>query len=419
MTQMMKRMCLMKNYAWLKINRDENNPKEFLAANVVTRDLKNFGKKVWQQKGWLKSYFLQRITGKIDYHILDKIETPIDLIISIANHFEPNPTAVGLKTAIASVEEWCQELEDFAVRDFDGHPFKHSYYFPAEQYNPELLFPLEAHCSKGFGEVEIHLHHGIEIPDNSNRLRERLEKFREKLRSHGFLSYDIKDLNKRPRYCFVHGNWALVNSSGGRFFGVDNEVEILAETGCYMDCTYPCAPNIAQINKINSIYECGYPLSQSKPHRDGRDLIVGDKEPTFPFLLQGPLLLQWKFTSKRMYLPYIENGALNDYRIPSIDRFKLWMSANIHVKGRPNWIFIKLHTHSLQNDHRNSVRGPVMRRFLEGLSSFFNDGIRFRLHFTTSRESANMILAAIDGKTGNPDNFRNYRFRLFYPPRFS
>ena len=34
-------------------------------------------------------------------------------------------------------------------------------------------------------------------------------------------------------YSFIHGNWALDNSRpDGRWCGVDNEIDILVETGC-------------------------------------------------------------------------------------------------------------------------------------------------------------------------------------------
>jgi len=370
-------------------------------------------KKVWRQKGWLKTYFSQSLKGTIGPHTLDNLEPPIDFIISIANHFEPRVSTLGLAGAIEAIKEWCGGLEKIATRDFDGNPFKHTYYFPGENYNPGLLAPLEEHCKKGFGEVEVHLHHGLEKPDNADHLEKTLEEYIKNLRLHGFLSYDKTDNSMKPRYCFVHGNWTLANSGQGEFCGVDNEMEILAKTGCYMDCTLPSAPHFTQINKINSIYECGFPLSDAIPHRDGRDLAVGSGEPTFPFLLEGPLLINWKRKKKGIYVPGIENGAIHDLNPPTLDRFRLWVSANIHVKGHPNWIFIKLHTHSLRNNHINSTRGLVMTKYLNDIGRFYNDGTKYRLHFATSRESANIILAAIDGKTGNAGKYRNYRFILF------
>ena len=87
----------------------------------------------------------------------------------------------------------------------------------------------------------------------------------------------------QPRYAFVHGNFALANSNDGRGCGVDSEMQILAETGCYAD--YDVADRCfsrAQTSKINSIYECGLPLAEQAPHRKGRDLERGRAAQDFP-----------------------------------------------------------------------------------------------------------------------------------------
>lgn len=206
-------------------------------------------RKIYTSRNYIRSYFDQLVTGKINSKIFNNSKGPISFVISIANHFEPKVRIRGMKEAVESIKKWCCDMEKNSTRDFDGHPFKHTYYFPAEQYVPELLYPIEKLCKKGFGEVEVHLHHGKEQPDNPENLRKQLEEFVRKLQSHGFLSYDVKDMQMRPRYCFVHGNWALANSALGKFCGVDNEMQILAETGCYMDCTMPSAPDITQVKK--------------------------------------------------------------------------------------------------------------------------------------------------------------------------
>jgi hypothetical protein len=79
-----------------------------------------------------------------------------------------------------------------------------------------------------------------------------------------------------PAYAFVHGNLALGNSAGGKFCGVDEELQILAETGCYADMTLPSAPDESQIPMINQIYECGLPLT--KKCRTARQRRVGFRE---------------------------------------------------------------------------------------------------------------------------------------------
>ena len=70
---------------------------------------------------------------------------------------------------------------------------------------------------------------------------------------HGLLACDRR--TGRPAYGFIHGNWALDNSRpDGRWCGVNNELDVLRETGCYADFTFPSAPSPTQPRKINSIY---------------------------------------------------------------------------------------------------------------------------------------------------------------------
>ena len=59
-------------------------------------------------------------------------------------------------------------------RDDDGRPFVHTYFYPAEQYDRGLLQRLASHCNAGWGEIEIHLHHGLTIPDNEENTRRQL-----------------------------------------------------------------------------------------------------------------------------------------------------------------------------------------------------------------------------------------------------
>src|SRR5581483_797613 len=212
---------------------------------------------------------------------------------------------------------------------------------------------------------------------------------------------------------FVHGNFALANSAGGFACGVDSEMQLLADTGCYADMTLPTgAFHPAQISKINSIYECGLPLNERAPHRRGRDLEHGRKPEVFPLIVQGPLMLDFGRSNKARPARFaaIENGALTPPNPPSLRRLQLWKDAAISVQGRPDWLFIKLHCHSLDPTQEPAVLGEPMRRFLREIV----EGAQSRgetLHFTSAREMVNIILAACDGREGNPGDYRDYRLK--------
>jgi hypothetical protein len=288
---------------------------------------------------------------------------------------------------------------------------RHTYFYPAEEYDCELVDQLAEFCHGGWGEIEIHLHHGISAPDTAERTRHALIEFRDVLSAHGCLSRE--NGIGLPRYAFVHGNWALANSAQGRFCGVDSEMQILAETGCYADFTLP-APSSAQISKINALYECALPLNKRAPHRRGRDLQCGRSPRTFPLIIQGPLGINLGRRKHGRISPGIENSELSGSNPPTMQRLRLWREAAITVSGRDEWLFIKLHCHGMNPSDEPAMFGASIRRFLEELVCGPYAGEEYRLHFVTMREMVNIILAACDGLTGNPGGYRDYRFQLIH-----
>jgi hypothetical protein len=332
---------------------------------------------------------------------------PTHIVFLIANHFEPG---VGTQAAV-QVERWCRLARRTgpSVQDHDGTPFRHTYFFPAEQYDSACIEMLSGLQAEGLGEVEVHLHHGVDHPDNALNTRAILEDFRDTLAyKHGCLSRE--SASSSPRYGFVHGNSALANSAGGRNCGVDSEMELLAATGCYADFTLPSAPDQSQVPKINAIYQCGNPLDEARPHRSGPDLKVGD-EPKLPIIISGPLVFDW---TRRLYgfpIPRIDDGALARNYPLKIDRFRRWQSAQIGVKGRPEWIFIKLHCHAFFEHDQQAMMGDEMKRFMSEILELAESGESFKIHFASAREVFNMVLAALHGERGDPGLYRNYRLK--------
>jgi hypothetical protein len=64
------------------------------------------------------------------------------------------------------------------------------------------------------------------------------------------------------------------------------------------------------------------------------------------------------------------------------------------------------------------VSGAPFRAFLEKLVSGAEER-KETLHFVTAREMTNIILAACDGREGNPGEYRDYRFHRIADSRNS
>lgn len=342
----------------------------------------------------------------------------VHMIVCLADHFEPSSLEGSFSGYAPAqiqrqrVENWCvqypKSFQEF--RDSEGRRFIHTYFYPAEQYDRGLMQQIAELCHAGWGELEIHLHHGLIAPDTAENTRRQLVSFRDALAcDHGCLSYIDGDAT--PKYAFIHGNFALANCADGFGCGVDNEMQVLAETGCYVDMTFPTAAlHPAQISKINALYECTLPFEKRAPHRTGRDLCAGRSVSRLPFIVQGP----WAFDfdrSARNGIGRIENSALTAVNPPSMRRWNLWKQAAITVAGRPDWLFVKLSTHGMYPGQTETMLGEPAQQFLKELL----EGAAQRqevVHFVSAREMANIALAACDGREGNPGDYRDYRYRL-------
>ncbi|HEX8638334.1 MAG TPA: hypothetical protein VF692_09745 [Pyrinomonadaceae bacterium] len=339
------------------------------------------------------------------------------VIFTVANHFEPGwgSSSLDLDTQRRRLDEYFKTARETgeAVRDADGTKFRHTNFYPAEQYHPQLLETMAAMQAEDLGEVEIHLHHGVEKPDTAENLRKTLINFRDRLAAeHRCLSRF--DGAGSPVYAFVHGNLALGNSAGGKMCGVDEELQILAETGCYADFTLPSAPDETQVPVINQIYECALPLSEKTPHRRGKRVEVSGKngnQPQLPLIFTGPLIFNWTRRVKGFPVPRIDDGALAANQPMDSARFRRWMSANITVKGRSDWIFVKLYCHGFFDYDRSACIGEDARRFFSEIVENGEKSGAYKVHFASAREAFNMVSAATEGAAGDPNDYRNYRLQ--------
>lgn len=353
---------------------------------------------------WLPQYIESSIGKRAMW---EEGKDTIHIMFCFVDHFEPQWNKPAYETEITRVAYWRKNYPKLAAkhRDIDGRFPQHTFFYPAEEYRKVHLNQLRELIDMNLGEVEIHLHHDN---DTSRQLREKLTIFRDQLLNHGMLCHDNQG---KIKYGFIHGNWALDNSRvDGRYCGVNDELLVLKETGCYADFTLPSAPSSTQTAKINSLYYAQDDPQRPKSHNSGFDVRMGGKSEGDLLIIQGPLALNWE-ERKWLLLPRIENGKISHSNPPTKTRINLWIKQHIHVKGKPDWVFVKVHCHGVQEQDCDVLFGQWTHEMFCYLENQYNDGTAYQLHYVTAREMYNIIKAAEAGESGPPGSYRDYVLR--------
>ena len=347
---------------------------------------------------WLGSY-LRRRRPRAD-------GAPVHVMFCFVDHFEPMWGKVELPIQRQRMDRWCGDYRVMAGRhrDADGRCPQHSFFYPEEEYVQEHLDKLAALCAEGFGEIEIHLHHDDDTEENfCTTIRRFCELLHEK---HGALSRD--PVSGELSFGFIHGNWSLDNSrADGRWCGINNELILLRELGCYADFTLPSAPSDTQTSTVNSIYYATDDPNRPKSHDKGEAVRVGGSASGDLMIIQGPLALNWR-ERKFGVIPRIENADIRRSCPPTAERVDAWVRTGVHVVGRPEWVIVKVHTHGTQERDMDTLLGPQMDAMHQHLESVYNDGMNYVLHYVTAREVYNIVKAAEAGKSGNPHDYRDF-----------
>jgi hypothetical protein len=362
---------------------------------VVARDLHR--KNVFL---WLGSY----LRGQ--WRAESPAQGVVDVLFCFVDHFEPKWNGGAGEVAVRRVQDWVSRYSRIAsrYRDHDGLPPVHSFFFPEEEYERGYIDDLVTLCRQRYGEIEVHLHHDR---DTELGLRSKLRSFVDTLvRDHDALPTDPR--TGKPAWCFIHGNWALDNSlPGGAWCGVDNELRILGEEGCYADFTLPSAPSPAQTSMINSLYYAEDDPCRPKSHDTGTPVRVGGKASGDLMIIQGPLGMMWK-NRKWGLIPRIENADVRRTSPPTPARIDEWVRTGVHVRGRPEWVFVKVHTHGAPEPEAEAMLGSTLAPMFEHLQQAYNDGVRYRLHYVSAREMYNIAKAAEAGMSGDPGAHRDF-----------
>ncbi len=344
---------------------------------------------------WLPHYLKQNLLSCIRHRVTGLKH----ILFLFVDHFE-------LAGKSPRLSEWLVNYPKIALKhqDAEGQSPKHTWFYALDLLREPELEQMQVFIQQNLGEVELHWHHANE---SSETFQEKLEYGLPIYQKYGYMRTSPNDTKNKGCFGFIHGNWSLDNSCGDEFCGVNNEIELLIKAGCYGDFTFPALYSPAQPSIINSIY---YAIDDGKPKSYNKGRIsrvgVGEKENEL-MIFEGPLTINWKDWRFKWH-PMFENGDIGSslsHNDPK--RIDAWIRNGAFVKGRPDWVFVKVFCHGGQD--YASVLSNTTDEMFSYLEKKYNDGHNYQLHYITSREAYNIVKAAEDGHSGNPNDFRNYK----------
>jgi hypothetical protein len=265
--------------------------------------------------------------------------------VAIADHWEPYWLHPSDEVAAERVGVWAKHWPEVACRHADstGRPPQYTFYYPQEEYRPQFLDSLAEMKRAGIADVDIHIHHDGEGQQN---FVDRMNAFIETLvNRHGLLRVS----NGRPVFGFIHGNWALANSRpDGRWCGLNNEITLLRELGCYADFTMPSGDSPTQARTVNTIYWVRDDPSRPRSYDRGVPVKPGAPGVGDLLMIPGPFGLRW---AERL-VPRLETGELASYNLPTPYRVERWLDLAPRIGGD---LFIKLYAHGAQERHASAL----------------------------------------------------------------
>jgi hypothetical protein len=262
--------------------------------------------------------------------------------VALADHWEPYWLRPSDDVARQRVDFWAKHWPQVAARYADsvGRPPQYTFYYPQEEYRPEFLDKVAAMVWQGIGDVDIHIHHDREGEQN---FLDRMNGFIDVLSNrHGLL----RKHNGRTVFGFIHGNWALDNSRpDGLCCGLNNEISLLRDLGCYADFTMPSGDSPTQSRVLNTIYWVTDDPLRPRSFDSGVPVRPGVKATGDLLMIPGPMGIRWSERRR----PRVETGEVAHQDWPTEYRVERWLDLAPRIG---NNIFIKLYTHGTQE--RNS-----------------------------------------------------------------
>ena len=333
---------------------------------------------------WLAPYLKDRLRKAV------RPVKPKRAWVTITDHFEPLGMGASAETALARVAQWRDKwprIADDAPRDSAGQRPQYSFFYPQEEYRRELLDGITEIVRLGVGDVEVHIHHENEQRDAF--IQKVTEYCRRLTGDHGLL----RQKDGRTVFGFIHGNWALDNSQAdGKNCGLNGEIALLRDLGCYADFTMPSAPSSTQGRVVNQIYWCtNNPDNRPRSFDRGIEATVGGGKQGDLLLITGPFGLRFA----RRLLPRLEMGEIARYDLPAPSRVRQWFQLAPKIGDD---LFLKLYAHGAPE--RNLA--PLLNGGLANLFPWLKEEAARRgieIHWATAWQMYQAADALIQGRS--------------------
>ncbi len=346
---------------------------------------------------WAGSYFKGLLAGEYS-----RADETTDLFFIMCDHWEPGRGP----EAVARSQNWLDRYRQLVEghTDSDGRLFQYTWYYPIDRMDDNVLDQLAGAAADDLGEIEVHWHH------NHNSSQEFSDDLAAALKKFAAVGALVEFPSAEPQWNFIHGNWALDGSSPGQC-GINNEISIMQNQGCYADFTFPAIEATGQPEIINSIYYT-HDTPEPKSYNTGHLAQAGKPQDGF-MIFQGPLGMDFRNPLLLIESAAIDNaegtGLVGKLRPPKnyADYFKtsriaLWDNIHVSVQGKPEWCFVKVHAHGHQD--MDILLDGQLEAMLDGVEGYCEDR-NIRLHYVTAREACNLVWAVEKGLTGTPSQY--------------
>ena len=336
---------------------------------------------------WLLPYLKERLRRRT------LARKPKRVWLAITDHYEPLGMGVSVETALGRVGRWRDRWPRIAAeapRDSAGQTPQYSFFYPQEEYRHDLLEGIADMVRQGVGDVEVHLHHSDEHADS---FKQKVTEFCLRLRNdHGLL----REHKGKTAFGFIHGNWALDNSRpDGRWCGLNGEIALLRDLGCYADFTMPSLPSPTQGHVVNQIYWCkANRNNQPKSFDTGIEAKVNGGRQGDLLMITGPVGLRFRNRA----LPRVEAGEIAGYDMPTPERVRQWFDV-APVVGED--LFLKLYTHGAVERNLEPLLNQGLGQLFQWVAEEANRrGMNF--HWATAWQMYLAVQALVDGQESIP-----------------